>query len=166
MSGPVSVEARLGAAIEAMLELLAGRHGRPAGDARPLALGWATVELGRAAHELARLVPGGGSFDAAPAEVLLGATCLVGAPLALGGGIANPVRLVLLEPSTEGRLAASLARHGEGPTALWVVSEGLAEHPLSRPADGPFGPERLLLGGPVDGPHLLVALGRPGTINT
>ncbi len=28
--------------------------------------------------------------------------------------------LVLLEPVTEGRLAASLARHGEGPAAAWV----------------------------------------------
>jgi hypothetical protein len=33
--------------------------------------------------------------------------------------------VILLEPSTEGRLAAALARHGEGPLALYLAIEGV-----------------------------------------
>ena len=61
-------------------------------------------------------------------------------------------RIVLLEPSTEGRLAATLARHGEGPAALYLAVRPLAltatglvpalgERP--RTGSGPFGSELL-----------------------
>jgi hypothetical protein len=127
---------------------------------RPIAVGWATVELERAVAELAdRLVPGT-AFRPAPDSVLLGARCLV-------GDLADPVdgatRMVLLEPATEGRLAATLARHDEGWCASWV--EATDADPAAAPTraqPGPFGPERLLAGGAMSGPHRLVVT--PATI--
>ena len=77
---------------------------------------------------------------------------------------------MLLEPSTEGRLAATLARHGEGWWRDLVAvrpdepaSDTRAVGVRSRGAAGPFGPERLFLDGPVSGPHRLVVR-PPGTI--
>ena len=72
----------------------------------------------------------------------------------------------LVEPTTEGRLTATLARHGEG-HAGWYLRLPLGlDHAgrlatdaglrLSRPADGPFGRERLILGDRIDGPHVLL----------
>jgi hypothetical protein len=82
------------------------------------------------------------------------------------------VAIVLLEPSTEGRLAASLARYGEGPMAVWLEVARLRDAEamlrrgavaISAPDHGPLGLERLLLDGPIHGPHrLLVELA--GTI--
>ena len=67
---------------------------------------------------------------------------------------------VLLEPDTEGRLAASLARHGEGFTAIWFGRRAGAPDDLPEgfgpPADGPLGPARLLLGGPPWGLNVLL----------
>lgn len=87
-------------------------------------------------------------------DPLLGARVVV-----LDGGI------VLAEPSTEGRLAATLARHAEGvagrylaaPVRLEVLARRAAAAgvALSRPADGPFGREVLVLG-PSAGPHVLL----------
>lgn len=138
----------------------------PAPDPRsPLAIGWATVDLDRAARELASRLAPGATFEPAPPSEHLGARCRVGRAADAAGG---PPILVLLEPSTEGRLAATLARHGEGWCASWTheppltagTEAGGDRHSVLR--DGPLGPERLVLGGPVDGPHrLLVA---PATI--
>jgi hypothetical protein len=86
------------------------------------------------------------------------------------GAIAAQVRglpVVLLEPSTEGRLAGTLARLGEGPAAIYVrptataVITAAAERRHAGPrtsaiAEGPFGPQALLLGRPVWGPHVLM----------
>jgi len=79
---------------------------------------------------------------------------------------ASSVPAVLLEPNTEGRLAATLARHGEGPVALYAgmparrfddARRGAAEiGPVSSVAEGPFGAEWAPLGRPAWGPHLLV----------
>lgn len=127
-----------------------------------IAVGWATVELDRAAAELAdRLVPGT-SFRAAPDCVHLGAACRVGA---LAEPIDGASVVVILEPSTEGRLAVTLARHDEGWCATWTDQAGLdaaadTQRSASRP--GPFGPERLILGGPLHGPHRLLVV--PATI--
>jgi hypothetical protein len=65
-------------------------------------------------------------------------------------------QIALAEPSTEGRLAATLARRGEGlvggywsvPVELDVVRTMAvaANVPLSRPATGPFGRSVLVLG--------------------
>jgi hypothetical protein len=119
---------------------------------RVLAIGWATVELDRAAEELAHLLAPGAGFGAAASSVLLRARCR-SAPAA-GAGL----WIVLLEPDTEGRLAASLARSGEGWTATWTLAapSGSGSGALSAARPGPFGPERLRLGGGLAGPHRLV----------
>jgi hypothetical protein len=127
----------------------------------PIAVGWATVELDRAAAELTAeldLSPDG--FRAGSASPVLGARCLVAKALLPGR-----LTLALLEPSTEGRLAASLARFAEGPAVVWLaeprLSAGLTggrapggELPTAEV--GPFGAERLILGGPRHGPYWLV----------
>jgi hypothetical protein len=75
--------------------------------------------------------------------------------------------LLVLEPDTEGRLAATLARHGEGPAAIYLrVGTGgldaVAAHVRRRGGvvstirPGPLGRSVILLGGPPAGPHLLV----------
>ena len=133
-----------------------------AGPHRPIALGWATVDLDRAAAELAEeLGFRTAAFLPAADSIVLGARCRVA-----DGILAGSVSLVILEPRTEGRLAAALARHGEGPSVTWARS---SEVPSRRPASllpGPFGPERIQPGGPPRGPFVLLIADRPGTINT
>lgn len=129
-----------------------------AGDTA-IAVGWATVETDRAASELtAALGLSADPFELAADSVTLGARCRIGHGILTGGR-----SLVLLEPSTEGRLAASLARLGEGPAAVWLDAARL-DDPLSAPRPGPFGPERLILGGPIHGPHRLLLGIEAGTI--
>jgi hypothetical protein len=75
-------------------------------------------------------------------------------------------RRAIAEPTTEGRLAATLARHGEGPAGRYVVlADGLdrararataAGIAVSRIEVGPFGPSMLVLNGPLSGPHLIL----------
>jgi hypothetical protein len=125
--------------------------------------GWATVELDRAeeevratlatAHEDLRYA----RIEDAPDERVLGARCRL---LRYGGDR----DMLLLEPSTEGRLAAALARHGEGSLALYlVVDAGAPERArragfrLSSAGSGPLGQERLIVVGPASGPFLLLA---------
>ncbi len=129
-------------------------------DGEPVAIGWATVELDRAADELAQaLGTTSDSFVPAADSSALGARCRV-ASAALPGGVA----LAILEPSTEGRLAATLARVGEGPVAVWSrIGQDLArDDPAARP--GPFGRERLVPGGSVHGPHRFLIGTATGTI--
>jgi hypothetical protein len=122
--------------------------------------GWATVELDRAERELV-LSRGWPAAVPAANDLLLGATTRI-ARSPDGGGT-----LVLLEPFTEGRLAATLARHGEAFLIEYLVlrrplddavraarDEGLTVSALS---SGPFGPERLVAGSPAAGPHLILA---------
>lgn len=128
--------------------------------ARPVAIGWATVETERAEAELVHALGARiGSFTDAPGDRLLGARCRT----ATGGPASS---LAILEPSTEGRLAGSLARLGEGPVAVWFMVPAGPIDGTSEPADGPFGPERLVLHGPRDGRHVFLLDGRPGTIGT
>jgi len=121
-----------------------------------LALGWATVELERAAGELAHLLAPGGTFGAAPGSVILGSRCWVG-PAADRADL----HIVLLEPDTEGRLARTLAHGGEGWVVIWeLILTGAGARSEDRPRlsagrPGPFGEERLVLGGPLAGPHRL-----------
>jgi hypothetical protein len=153
MNGPLErVHALLAAEIEAIRAELAGR---------PVAVGWATVELERAAAELgAALAIGAERFEAAPDTTALGARCLIADEV-----LAGDLSLVLLEPSTEGRLAATLARFGEGPAAIWLApvdptvagtTLGAAGRVIPAATAGPFGPERLLPGGSGYGPHRLL----------
>jgi ribosomal protein S18 acetylase RimI-like enzyme len=74
-----------------------------------VAVGWATVDRERAALEWLSL-----PFVPAPDEEVLGA-------FAWSAALDDGTALLLLEPSTEGRLAAALARRGEGPVAIWVA---------------------------------------------
>ena len=77
-------------------------------------------------------------------------------PLLGGAGRARPPAdgspIAILEPFTEGRLAASLARIGEGEAGLYVAPPGgstrareLADRGPRRPPDGPFGMSALLV---------------------
>jgi len=118
-----------------------------------VALGWATVDTERALAELGEHGP----FEAAPDEAILGARCAVGSRDAA-------LRLAILEPNTEGRLAATLARHAEGPAVLWLAGAPPPDLRVSAPADGPFGRERLVLGGTLGDRHLLVVERPAGTI--
>lgn len=135
-------------------------------------VGWATVDLDRAEAELdawLEPVPDGrdgrdgrdvGRSAGDGTEPHLGARTRVRHSPGLPGEA-----LVMAEPVTEGRLAASLARDGEGPCTLylepaagleaWLVaaaSRGLGVSPV-RP--GPLGRSVLLAGIPT-GPHLVV----------
>ena len=125
---------------------------------RVVGVGWATVELDRAATELHST----GRWEVGPAEpdTLLGATALIGR--AAGGG---PLA-ILLEPFTEGRLAAFLARHGEAPVALYLAPRegGLAAAVRrltaagigTRGGDGPLGPAALVIGRAADQPQVVL----------
>jgi hypothetical protein len=134
------------------------------GPSDPLQLAgvaWSTVELDRAERDLGMWLEPDEAQGPSVADPLLGATTRVRSAPGLPGG-----RLVLSEPSTEGRLAASLARDGEGPCALylrpvgglaaWCAAARTRRAVMSRRELGPVGPQVLALGGPVAGPHLLV----------
>jgi hypothetical protein len=136
---------------------------------------WATVDLDRAADELGPwLLPADAGDHEEP---LLGATARPRPTRDLPGPV-----IVLLEPVTEGRLAASLARDGEGPCALylrptegldsWVAAARRRGVAVSRRRVGPLGSGVLVPGTSVAGPHLVIvdrrrpsSRGRgPGTI--
>jgi hypothetical protein len=123
-----------------------------------LAVGWATVDLDRAALELTPRLVAGTAFQEAPDCDLLGGHCRIGRLAEPGADGASLV--ILLEPSTEGRLAVTLARHDEGWCATWWPAEvdaiGDPAPPTSVRRPGPLGPERLVLGGPPSGPHRLL----------
>lgn len=156
--------------LRALLATLDDIGSRSALAGVPLALGWATVELDRAADELgSELGVAAARFLDAPVASALGARCRV-ADGVLPGGLA----LALLEPSTEGRLAASLARFGEGPAVVWLAVPDLTAAAANLRArglgpsaarSGPFGTERLMLDRPVHGPHQLL-VERAGTIRS
>jgi hypothetical protein len=124
-----------------------------------VALGWATVDLERAAREHGASLAQAPLFVSVPRSGSLGARCLAtrtvpGTTLA---GRVIPDWLVLLEPDTEGRLAGYLARHGEGWAATW-----LASWPAPWPGGiqaaarkGPLGLERLAPDDPATGPFRL-----------
>lgn len=100
------------------------------GDPRLVALGWATVDAERLAASLGKPLAHEAHEDPA-----LGA---------IGYGIASAtLPLVLLEPAAEGRIAAALARLGEGPVALFLdgVTVGTADDatPLARTGTGRIG---------------------------
>jgi hypothetical protein len=125
--------------------------------------GWATVELDRAELEVAAALAalGPARVEPRPDDQLLGARCRI---LRFG----RDRDIVLLEPSTEGRLAASLVRFGEGRVALYLLAGRDAADrarragiELSPPAAGPLGEQRAVAGGPAWGPHLLLVVAGP-----
>ncbi len=146
--GPLLGSDALGDALEQLLAIVGPATSVP---------GWATVELDRAETEILSGLDVAGERLADPAnDHILGARARV---LAFRTG----ERIVLLEPATEGRLAAALARHGEGRVALYVLADPAAldrvraaGFRMTTEADGPLGPQRLVLGGPRAGPFLIV----------
>lgn len=121
--------------------------------------GWATVELDRAEVEVASALAELGTprVETVADERLLGARCRL---LRYEGDR----DVLLLEPSTEGRLGAALARYGEGRLVRYLlVDAGAPERArragftLTSVGQGPFGPERLVFAGPRDGPFLILA---------
>ena len=117
----------------------------------------ATVDLERALAERGFDPEGAVRVD----DPLLGARVVV-----LVDGPAP--RVALAEPSTEGRLAGWLARHGEGFAGRYravrdadTLDDYLARATalgvrFSRVADGPFGRSSLLVASPTQGPFLIV----------
>ena len=130
---------------------------------RQVGLGWATVELERAAGELAEAFRRAGlpepRWSPGARDELLGASTWVSREWR------DPVSdvttaVVLLEPDTEGRLAATLARFGEGVGATYLAArpDGPAIDPvrLGRRAGGPLGSGRLVLARPLWGPNVVI----------
>jgi hypothetical protein len=123
---------------------------------RIVGIGWATVDLERAAAALAspEVV-----FEPGADDDLLSAAALVARP------VAGPV-VIVLEPMSEGRLAAGLARRDEGPLALYLAPvRGSLGSSLQRLAQagirtqrgrGPFGDAALVLRRPAAGPQLIL----------
>jgi hypothetical protein len=157
---------------------------------RLVGIGWGTVELERAAEELSRAFASARlpAPDWAPAtrDAHLGAAAWVGTASWFGAegpprGLTDPElpAVVLLEPDSEGRLAATLARFDEGVAAIYLeapwagaaAAAGSAgseatPYPLDRtrvgaPAPGPLGLARMVLARPAWGPHVLVVAGAP-----
>ena len=128
---------------------------------RVLAVVWATVDRDRVVADLRLPV------EPLADDLSLGASVRLVRP-------AGQHPVAILEPFTEGRLAGTLARHGEGTAGEYVeapvgldaieVAATRAGLAVSRPADGPFGRSVLVLGGPVDGPHLVLVERPAGTI--
>ena len=125
-------------------------------------VGWATVELDRAESELEAWLAGDAADPADDvADPILGAR----ARLRVADGLPGE-QIVLLEPTTEGRIAGSLVRDGEGPCALYVHPAGGLDAWLELARErgvgtsaveaGPFGRAVLVAGSPVAGPHLLI----------
>ncbi|HEX7473893.1 MAG TPA: hypothetical protein VF323_12480 [Candidatus Limnocylindrales bacterium] len=129
------------------------------GIADVVAVGWATVDRERFVAD-SRTPP----VEALPNDPHLGA-------FVVRQGTGRPYALVV-EPDTEGRLAASLVRFGEGPAALYlscgagglaafVGDAGRRGSAVSSVREGPLGPAVVLLGGPAWGPHILVVEADP-----
>ncbi len=171
MSDPFEV-ALAGAVEEAQARWRASVPGAAAVQA--VAVGWTTVELARVEASIRDAAAGMiGPFEDAPGDTLIGAHVRI-ASLRLTA-VPTLRTIALLEPSTEGRLAGSLARLGEGPAVVWLASGTAAAAPTaawteattaSARGAGPFGPERLLLDGEHDGRLVLVVDDAPGTIAT
>ncbi len=172
---------RSGARVADHLEMVSADEGAqgsphdPAALAAPrlVALGWATVDLERAAAAWPAL-----HWHGVPRDTLVGARGLLGDPEGADEGSdrrRSGRRLLLLEPDAEGRIAATLARHGEGPAALYVgLSPGAIAGSRARLVPlgvrlvhgaGPFGPEIALTGPPASGPTV-VLLRIPGRATT
>ena len=120
---------------------------------RAIARGWATVEIDRAVRELSGLLRTAAAFEPVARSAVLGASCVRG-PATLSDA-STPLWIVVLEPDTEGRVAAFLARHGEGWAVAWLADDAVQPRAPSAGSPGPFGLETLEPGGPPRGPYRL-----------
>ncbi len=116
----------------------------PSAAVRVPALGWGTVDAVRLAADAAW------TLEPLPADDVLGAFAWRVADV-------MPVT-VLLEPSTEGPTAGALARHGEGPIAIYA-RDAAADATIASRAT-PLGPGRLGLPSRW-GPFLVVVSAAP-----
>ena len=127
-------------------------------------IGWATVELERGAEELAAAFRRIGlpepRWSPGQRDELLGSTAWVSREAWPAEGMDQAPALVLLEPDTEGRLAATLARFDEGVAAAYLAPQGGASTVdparLGRSSAGPLGNGRLVLARPAWGPNVIV----------
>ena len=127
-----------------------------------LAVIWATVDADRVLAGIAS------ACEPLADDPLLGATVRLVRP-------ADGEPIAIVEPNAEGRLAAALARSGEGPVGLYVVAAGgltgvvrraaASRVSLSREEAGPFGRSVLVLDGLPSGPHLVLVDRPAGTID-
>ncbi len=134
----------------------------PDSEPRVLAVIWATVDADRVLAGI------GLPAEALADDSLLGAAVRLVRPLD-----GEPIALV--EPTTEGLIALTLARSGEGPAGQYVLATGGLSNLVGRAAaagigikradDGPFGPSVLVLGGPPAGPHVVLVAAPAGTID-
>ena len=127
-----------------VVEPIAVRHPSPS-TGRLIAVGVATVDHERLARDL---------------EIELSAIAGEEPSIGARSWSVPGTRLRLLEPSTEGRLAAALARHGEGPIALYL---GVGDTGLFVRAS-PSGPAGPALAPAASGPFMFVTRdggGRP-----
>lgn len=106
------VPRRLAVPVGPALSELLEAH-RRAGGGPSVGLGLATVDLDRTAASLVA-ADGGLRFSPAEDDLALGAHVLAAT-------LSDGTALRLLEPATEGPLAAFLARFGEGPAVLYVA---------------------------------------------
>jgi hypothetical protein len=149
----IDLRAELEAAARSVRDTAAARDPWLA-DLPVAGIGWATVELDRAAQELAGL----SEYASASRDGNLGAA-------ARRSSLTDRSRpaIVLLEPDTEGLLAATLARFGEGVLVAYLGQLDRADVDdtpnLGPPRPGPLGPARLVMGRPAWGPHALVLAG-------
>lgn len=134
--------AALLAAAEAIRSAASGAEPRLAGLAI-VGVGWATVESERAVDELASVLGSASAWEPLERDGLLGATVL-----RRDAAPDDAAELLVLEPDTEGRLAAFLARFGEGVGAVY----------LAAPSGGP---DRVVPVNPRWGPYAVVR-GRRG----
>lgn len=133
----------------------------PGTDPDLVAVIWATVDIDRVVAGI-----GLASAELADDPLLGAAVRLVRPP--------DSEPIALLEPRTEGLIAATLARAGEGPAGRYVAAPagllGIGERAaaagvtLSRVEAGPFGPSVLVLGAPA-GPHLVLVDRPAGTVD-
>jgi len=155
MKARVSLEGLLSAA-EAV-RVGAAAHDAWLSGLRLVGIGWATVELERAAEQFWDAFMNAGlpdpQWEPATREGLLGAAAW------FEPGDAGRPAIVLLEPDTESRLAATLARFGEGVAAVYLQpagDQGVESSRVGRPSPGPLGTSRIVLAGPTWGPHAIV----------
>ena len=129
-------------------------------------IGWATVELERAAEDLTAAFARAGRPEPAwtpgPRDELLGASAWISREWWPTWGPDDPPAIVLLEPDTEGRLAATLAKFGEGVGAVYVAPRPgdppgrIDPARIGRPTPGPLGGGQIVLARPAWGPHVVV----------
>ncbi|HJP89800.1 MAG TPA: hypothetical protein VJ850_12265 [Candidatus Limnocylindrales bacterium] len=109
-----------------------------------LGICWATVDSSRAFHELDGLL-GDAEWVAEFRDDLLGAGVWRRAPRP---GV--HVDLFIVEPDTEGRLAANLARFGEGVAAVYLAGPDAGPDRIIG-VDPRWGPFAIVEGDSVDG---------------